>query len=104
MLIYEQTDSCYGSQHGCLQPPQLRNQLPLGIDWVRRLWRSDSEQHLLAFLCSIADGYEPRNMLSQYLMFGPRAYHVLDPTNLETILSSKFEGNSLADLCLFGTF
>ena len=37
-----------------------------------------------------ADGYEPRNNLSQYLLFGPRAHHVLDPVNVETVLSTKF--------------
>jgi cytochrome P450 len=57
---------------------------------VKALWKSDSEQRLLSFLCSVADGYEPRNNLSQYLLFGPRAYHVLDPRNVETILSTNF--------------
>lgn len=79
----------------CLPPPQLPNQWPLGIDWIRKLWRSDSEQHLLAFLCSIADGYEPRNNLCQYLLFGPRAFHVLDPKNLESVLSTEFQDMSL---------
>ena len=37
-----------------------------------------------------ADDYEPRNNLSQYLLFGPRAHHVLDPRNVETILSTNF--------------
>ena len=45
---------------------------------------------LLDFLCSVADNYEPRNMLSQNLLFGPRAYHILDPPNLETVLSTNF--------------
>ena len=45
---------------------------------------------LLDFLCSVADDYEPRNMLSQYLLFGPRAYHILDPSNLEMVLSTNF--------------
>jgi len=38
-----------------------------------------------------ADDYEPRNNLSQYLLFGPRAHHVLDPENVETILSTRFQ-------------
>ncbi|KAL6717649.1 hypothetical protein ACLMJK_005564 [Lecanora helva] len=37
-----------------------------------------------------ADDYEPRNNLSQYLLVGPRAHHVLDPKNVETILSTNF--------------
>lgn len=85
-------DSAFGNKNGCLPPPHLPNRLPLGIDWIRKIWRADSEQHLLAFFGSIADGYEPRNMISQYLLFGPRAYHILDPTNLEAILSTNFEG------------
>ena len=44
----------------------------------------NSEQQLLAFLCLIADGYEPRNNLFPYLIFGPRAFHVLDSINLES--------------------
>ena len=88
----KQKDAALGIKYGCQPPPQLPNQWPLGIDWIRKLWRSDSEQHLLAFLCSIADGYEPRNNLFQYLLVGPRAFHVLDPKNLEAVLSTNFHG------------
>lgn len=31
-------------------------------------------------------------MLSQYLLFGPRAYHILDPKNLEAVQSTNFQG------------
>lgn len=91
----KQTAVASGQKHGCLPPPQLPNQWPLGIDWIRKLWRLDSGQHLLAFLCSVAGGYEPRNNLCQYLPFGPRAFHVLDPKNLEDVLSTSFQGSSL---------
>ncbi|KAL8720027.1 MAG: hypothetical protein Q9225_003043 [Loekoesia sp. 1 TL-2023] len=87
-----QADTAFGARHGCLPPPQLPNRWPLGLDWITALWNSDAEQRLLKFLCSIADGYEPSNMLSQYLLFGPRAFHILDPTNLEVVLSTNFEG------------
>ena len=73
----EQADLAHGNSHGCLPPPQLPNSWPLGIDWIIKLFHYDGEQHLLSFLCSIADDYEPRNMLSQYLLFGPRAFHIL---------------------------
>lgn len=89
---YRQTDTALGLKYGCSPPPQLPNQWPLGIDWIRKLWHSDSEQHLLAFLCSIADGYEPRNNLFQYLSIEPRAFHVLDPKNLKAVLSTNFHG------------
>ena len=90
-----QTASALSLRYECLPPPQLPNQWPLGIDWIKKLWQSDSEQHLLAFLCSIADGYEPRNNLFQHLLFGPRAFHILDPKNLEAVLSIDFQDKSL---------
>ena len=88
----KQADTAYGTSHGCLPPPQLPNKLPLGIDWMRKLFRYDSEQRLLAFLCSIADTYEPRNTLSQFLIVGPRNYHVLEPKNLEAVQTTNFQG------------
>ena len=88
----EQADTAYGTSHGCLPPPELPNHLPLGIDWVRKLFRYDSEQRLLAFLCSIAENYEPRNTLSQFLIVGPRNYHVIEPKNLEAVQATKFQG------------
>lgn len=100
-LFEHRRESDIGVRHSCSAPPQLPNGWPLGIDWLRALWQSDSQQRLLAFLCSVADGYEPRNNLSQYFLFGPRAYHILDPRNVETILSSNFQGISsrLSAIC-----
>ncbi len=88
----KQADTAYGTSHGCLPPPQLPNNLPLGIDWMRKLFHYDSEQRLLAFLCSIADRYEPHNTLSQFLIVGPRNYHVLEPKNLEAVQTTNFQG------------
>ena len=48
-----QLDKAIGIRNGCLPQPQLPNQWPLGLDWVRKLWHSDSQQHPLAFLCNI---------------------------------------------------
>jgi cytochrome P450 len=45
---------------------------------------------LLAFLCSIAKDYEPGNNLYQFLLIGPRAYHILHPANVEALLSTNF--------------
>ncbi len=72
---------------------------PLGTDWIRELWRSDSEQYLLAFMCSIADGYELRNNLFRYLLVGPRVFYVLDAESLEAVLSINFRGNSCRVFC-----
>ena len=81
-----------GTRHGCSPPPQLPNRWPLGIDRLKELWDSDSKGQLLPFLCSVAIDYEPRNMLSQYLLFGPRVWHILRPENVEAVLSTNFKG------------
>ena len=39
--------------------------------------------------------YEPRNNLSQYLLVGPRAFHILHPRNVEALLSTNFKGERL---------
>jgi hypothetical protein len=53
---------------------------------------SNAEGRLLEFLCSVAEEYEPGNSISQYFLFGPRAFHVLRPENVEAILSTSFKG------------
>lgn len=72
-------------------PPELPKRWPLGIDRIRELWQSNADGHLLAFLCSIAKDYDGRNNLCQYLLFGPRAYHILHPANVESLLSTNFK-------------
>ncbi|KAM7205418.1 Cytochrome P450, partial [Naviculisporaceae sp. PSN 640] len=85
-------DAAYGRKHGCQLPPELSKRWPLGIDRIVDLWKSNADGRLLAFLCSIAKDYEPRNNLCQYLLVGPRAYHVLHPKNVEALLSTNFKG------------
>jgi hypothetical protein len=94
-LTYLQADIAFGRLHGCEPPPELPKRWPLGIDRIKELWDSNSEGRLLAFLCTVAKDYEPRNMLSQYLLFGPRAFHILHPKNLESVLSTNFKGELL---------
>ena len=48
-----QAERAVGLKNGCLPQPQLPNRWPLGLDWIRKLWEADSQQHLLAFLCKI---------------------------------------------------
>ena len=88
----EQADIAFGQRYNCQHPPELPTRWPLGIDRIKELWDSNAEGRLLAFLCSIAKNYEPHNMLSQYLLFGPRAFHILNPKNLEVVLSTNFSG------------
>lgn len=90
-----QADTAFGRRHGCEPPPELTKKWFLGIDRIKELWDSNREGRLLAFLCSIAKDYEPRNNLSQFLLVGPRAFHVLHPENLESVLATNFGGELL---------
>ncbi|KAI0203136.1 cytochrome P450 [Astrocystis sublimbata] len=78
-------------RHNCQLPPELPKRWPLGIDRIKELWDSNADGKLLAFLCSIAKDYEPRNMLYQFLLVGPRAFHVLHPSNIEALMSTNFK-------------
>ncbi|KAB8265980.1 cytochrome P450 [Aspergillus pseudonomiae] len=90
-----QADTVLARQHACEPPPELPTRWPLGLDRIKQLWTSNAEGHLLAFLCSVAEEYEPGNTLSQYLLLGPRAFHILRPENVEAILSTHSEDYGL---------
>ncbi|KAJ6003696.1 hypothetical protein N7522_006388, partial [Penicillium canescens] len=85
-------DSALGSRQGCELPPELPKKWPLGIDRIKDLWETNAEGRLLAYLCKVAEEYEPRNNISQFLLLGPRAFHVLHPSNVKAILSTNFKG------------
>ncbi|OAQ58804.1 n-alkane-inducible cytochrome P450 [Pochonia chlamydosporia 170] len=84
-------DAALSRRLGCELPPELPKRWPLGIDRIKELWDSNAEGRLLSFLCSVAEDYEPGNNLYQYLLFGPRAYHILHPSNVEALLSTNFK-------------
>ncbi|KAI1264766.1 cytochrome P450 [Xylariaceae sp. FL1019] len=86
-----QANNELGRLHECQLPPELPKKWPLGIDRIKELWDSNADGRLLAFLCSVAKDYEPRNNLYQFLLIGPRAFHVLHPKNVEALLSTNFE-------------
>lgn len=83
-----------GAQHGCELPAELSKKWLLGIDRIKDLWQTNAEGRLLKYLCEIAEDYEPQNNLTQYLLFGPRAFHLLHPANVETVLSTNFKGDA----------
>ncbi|KAI9650184.1 hypothetical protein NHQ30_000197 [Ciborinia camelliae] len=87
-----QADAALSLQLGTRLPPELSKRWPLGIDRISELWRANADSHLLQFLCSIAKEYdhEDGNSGCQHLLIGPRAFYVLHPQNLETLLSKNF--------------
>ncbi|KAK0714745.1 cytochrome P450 alkane hydroxylase [Lasiosphaeris hirsuta] len=76
-------------EHGCLDPPLLENQRPLGVDRLEQIFRASAESRLMElFLFHFRQtGYT----LKQIFLLTP-AYGTVDPANLEAILSTKFEG------------
>ncbi len=91
--ICEQADKAFGAQHGC-QPMAVRlpTKWPLGLDVLKAQYLANVDQHLLAF-------QEPhiKNLGLNFsvMLLGAETYTTLDLENLETVLSSKFEGMRL---------
>ncbi|RDL38712.1 uncharacterized protein BP5553_03052 [Venustampulla echinocandica] len=99
VYLEHRADAALGLRHRCQPPPELP--WPLGLDRIKELWDSNSEGHLLAFLCSIAKNYEPRNNLSQFLLVGPRAFHILHPRTvrpfyLQTLRTTTSEFDAIS--------
>jgi hypothetical protein len=90
-LIYEKILEELAAIHGCLPPPILQNQRPLGIDRLEQIFRADAEFRLMElFLFHFRQtGYT----LQQLFLRNP-AFGTVDPANLEAIFSTKFKGKS----------
>lgn len=95
LTTFPQADADLSEKNGCQLPPELPKRWPLGLDRLKQLWDSNAEGRLLAFLCTVAENYEPRNNLYQFLLVGPRAFHILHPSNVQTLLSTNFKGMAL---------
>lgn len=70
--------------HGCLPPPLLQNQRPLGVDRLEQIFRAEAEMRLMElFLFHFRQtGYT----LKQVFLMTP-AYGTVDPANLEDALN-----------------
>lgn len=45
-------------------------------------------------MCVVAKEYEPHHNIMQNLLVGPRAFHILHPKNVESVLSTNFKRGS----------
>ncbi|KAH7040026.1 cytochrome P450 [Microdochium trichocladiopsis] len=84
------SDARLNREHGCQLPRELEKKWPLGIDRLKQIWDANSDGRLLKFFCDIARDFEPLNNSYQFFLVGPRTFHILDPRNVSTILSSNF--------------
>jgi hypothetical protein len=78
-------------QHGCLPPPLLENQRPLGVDRLEQIFRANTESRLMELF--LFHFRQTGNTLKQCFLMTP-AYGTIDPANLEAILSTNFKGNT----------
>ncbi len=62
---------------------------PLGLDVLKAQYRANVDQHLLAFQ---QPHIENLGLNFSITLLGAESYTTLDLENLETIISSKFEG------------
>ncbi|KAK0648079.1 cytochrome P450 alkane hydroxylase [Cercophora newfieldiana] len=75
-------------QNGCLDPPLLENQRPMGVDRLEQIFRASAESRLMELF--LFHFRQTGSTLKQIFLLTP-AYSTIDPANLEAILSSKFE-------------
>ncbi len=89
LLTSVKENEAIAKRYGCLPPPKLQNQRPLGLDRLEQIFRANAESRLMElFLFHFRQtGYtlEQRFLRAQ-------AFGTVDPANLEVILSTNFSG------------
>jgi hypothetical protein len=82
-------DTAIADRHGCLPPPLLQNQRPLGVDRLEQIFRANTESKLMELF--LFHFRQTGNTLKQVFLLTP-AYGTIDPANIEAILSTNFKG------------
>lgn len=85
-----QAEQTFSDQHGC-QPMEttLPYDWPLGLDILKKQYDALPDQKVLAFQSQFLDKLGP-NMIVR--LFGGEGYLTTDPKNIESILTTRFEG------------
>jgi hypothetical protein len=79
------------AEHGCLLPPLLENQRPLGVDRLEQIFRAEAESRLMELF--LFHFRQTGWTLQQIFLLTP-AYGTVDPENLEAMFLSRFSGKS----------
>ena len=75
-------------QHGCAPPKPWNAKWPLGLDMLLQALQHSRENHILRFMVGVTDA--TGTTFAQYLL-GARGILTIDPANVETVLSTRFE-------------
>lgn len=90
VLIPLQENQAFGRKHGCLPMTHvLPYKWPLALDILKRQYDALPSQRLLAFQSQYID--KMPNM--EIHLFGQVGYFTTEPKNIESILSTRLEGN-----------
>lgn len=88
---FRQEDKALAELHGCIAPPRLPNQRPLGVDRLEQIFRANAESRLMELF--LFHFRQTGNTLEQVFL-GTKAFGTIDPANIEAILSTNFKGKS----------
>jgi hypothetical protein len=80
------------AQHGCLSPPRLQNQRPLGIDRLEQIFRANTESRLMELFLF---HFRQTGSTLEQVFLGTKAFGTIEPANMEAILSSNFKGERM---------
>lgn len=83
-------DKLFGEEHGCLPTSRLINERPLGIDRLQQIWEANSDHRLMELFLWHFRRWG--NTLDQVFL-GTQAFGTIEPINLQTVLSTKFDGS-----------
>jgi hypothetical protein len=87
----QKLDRAIGEEHGCLPPPHLQNQRPLGVDRLEQIFRADAESRLMELFLF---HFRQTGSTLEQCFLGTPAFGTIDPANMEAILSANFKGRS----------
>jgi hypothetical protein len=78
-----------GDLHGCLPAPRLQNQRPFGVDRLEQIFRANTESRLMELFLF---HFRQTGWTLEQVFLGVPAFGIVDPANMEAILSSNFKG------------
>ena len=86
---FYQEEKAFGERHGCLpMETKIPYQWPLALDVLKLQYDALPSKRVLAFQRRYLD----KSLNLKLNLFGQTGYMITDPKNLESILSSRFEG------------